>query len=82
MFAQRQMRDTRFRTFACGMSTACAAKRTSTSPSSQRISSFVVRSVMRGGPPGVGLALVEMLLRELLWIRSGSCAEARLELVG
>ncbi|WGT64775.1 hypothetical protein [Variovorax paradoxus] len=46
------------------------------------MSKRVVRSVVRAGSPGVGFALVVMLLRELLWIRSGSCAGARLELVG
>ena len=61
-------------------STAWAAKRTPTSPSSQRISSFVVRSVMRAGSPGVGLAFVVMQLRELLWIRSGSLAALRVVL--
>ena len=54
----------------------------SSSPPCQHISNRVVRNVMRAGSPGMGLALVVMLLRELLWIRSGSCAEARLELVG
>lgn len=64
------------------MSIACATKRTSTSPSSHLTSNRVVRSVMRAGLPGVVLALVVTLLRELLWIRSGSCAGACLELVG
>lgn len=63
----------------CGVtSTACAEKRIATSPSSQRMSSRVVRNVMRAGLPGVALAFVVMALRELVWIRFGSCDGAHL----
>lgn len=54
----------------------------SSSPPCQHISNRVVRNVMRAGSPGMGLALVVMLLRELLWIKSGSCAGAGREWVG
>lgn len=59
------------------MLTACATKRTSTSPSIHRMSRRAVRSVVCAGSPGLPLALVVMLFRELLWIRSGSSAGAR-----
>lgn len=59
-------------------STSWAANRTSTSPSTQRISSLVVRNVMRRRVPGRALALVVTQLLVLQWMRSGSCAGERL----
>jgi hypothetical protein len=58
------------------MSISCDAKRKATSPSAHRISSRLVRNVIRGCWPGRALALVVMQLRVLQWIKSGSCAAA------
>lgn len=57
-------------------STSWAAKRTSTSPSSQRITSLLVRSITRAGDRPVGSALVLSVVRVLLWIKSGSLVAA------
>lgn len=49
-----------------------------TSPSTHRMTSLLVRSTMFGGRPGSRLAFVLTQLRVLQWIRSGSCAGMRL----
>ncbi|MGJ7533929.1 MULTISPECIES: hypothetical protein [unclassified Variovorax] len=59
-------------------STTVALNRKTTSPSIHRTSSLDVRKVMRAGIRPLGSALVAMLVRVLWWIRSGSCAGARL----
>ena len=59
-------------------STSCIANRSTTSPSIHRTSRRLVRSVMRAGSCGVAPAFVEMLVRELEWIRSGSNAAGRI----
>ena len=53
-------------------SACCAANRTSTSPSSHRMTSLLVRSVTRAGVRPVGSALVLSVVRVLLWMKSGS----------
>lgn len=58
-------------------STSCAANRTSTSPSTHRITSLLVRSITRAGARPSGSALVLSVVRVLLWMRSGSWAAGR-----
>lgn len=57
-------------------STSCAANRTSTSPSSQRMTSLLVRSITRAGVRPVRSALVLSVVRVLLWMKSGSVVAA------
>lgn len=56
--------------------TSWAANLTSTSPSSQRIKSLLVRSVTRAGVCPAGSAFVLSVVRVLLWMKSGSLVAA------
>lgn len=57
-------------------STSWAANLTSTSPSSQRIKSLLVRRVTRAGALPAGSAFVLSVVRVLLWMKSGSFVAA------